>query len=375
MTIEFSCIDADPLAADAVSAQAPFAASGFRVQTCVAHDADEQARNLHGWSQTYDQLTTGRFVGTITELPLDHMQVFCETTSHTLRQTCEVQSDAYWFGIPTYREPGGDATGKHALGRTGRVDASVIADDALACRPGGIEFELITPEGFEIFGVVVKGEVLRRYAAEVEQLALAEHLPNTEVMRIGLARKERLCASLRQMLDESASNTVPLSALARDNLQASVLASLFDLGSLTSCEPVAIPTRPRRRWIVSEAREYVLANRERAVNVPELCERLHVSRRTLQYCFQDVLGMAPAAYLRIIRLNGARRDLCGASSDPRPVQDVAAAWGFWHLSQFATDYRKLFGVRPSETLKAAMSGRDAPLVRAVHDSVLTCATT
>ena len=73
----------------------------FRVQTCVAHDADEQARNLHGWSQTYDQLTAGSFVGGLTELCLDHMQLFVETTSHTLRQTCEVQKDAYWFGIPT----------------------------------------------------------------------------------------------------------------------------------------------------------------------------------------------------------------------------------------------------------------------------------
>ena len=71
------------------------------MQTCVAYDADEQARNLHGWSQTYDQLTAGRFVGGLTELCLDHMQVFVETTSHTLRQTCEVQEDAYWFGIPT----------------------------------------------------------------------------------------------------------------------------------------------------------------------------------------------------------------------------------------------------------------------------------
>ena len=178
-------------------------------------------------------------------------------------------------------------------------------------------------------------------------------------MPIGLAGKERLCASLRAILDESATSTAALSAFARNNLQASVLASLFDLGSLTSCEPMAIPTRPRRQWIVSEARDYVLANRERAVNVPELCERLHVSRRTLQYCFQDVLGMAPATYLRTIRLNGARRDLCDAGRETRSVQDVAAAWGFWHLSQFATDYRKLFGVRPSETLKAALNGREA----------------
>jgi AraC family ethanolamine operon transcriptional activator len=317
----------------------------FRVQTCVAHDADEQARNLHGWSQTYDQLTAGSFVGGLTELCLDHMQVFVETTSHTLRQTCEVQKDAYWFGIPTC--PAG----------SGRIDAQVIAGDALAFRPGGIEFELLTSAGYEIFGVVVKGEVLRRYAAEVERVGLADHVPNTQVVPIGMARKQQLCATLRQLLDDGAARGTPLSSVARNNLQASVLALLFDVGALPASEPVAMPARPRRQSIVSEARDYVLANRERAVSVPELCEQLHVSRRTLQYCFQDVLGMAPATYLRAIRLNGARRDLSNASRESRSVQDVAAAWGFWHLSQFATDYRKLFGMRPSDTLKAAIGAR------------------
>ncbi|WGS49967.1 helix-turn-helix domain-containing protein [Paraburkholderia sp. D15] len=316
----------------------------FRVQTCIAHDADEQARNLHGWHQTYDQLTAGSFVGELTELCLDHMQVFVETTSHTLRQTCEVQKDAYWFGIPTC--PAG----------SGRIDAQVIAGDALAFRPGGIEFELLTSAGYEIFGVVVKGEVLRRYAADVERVGLADHVPHmehTEVVPIGRARKERLCASLRHLLDDGAKRGTPLSSFARNNLQASVLASLFDVGALTAAEPVAMPARPRRQSIVAQAREYVLLHRDRAIGVPELCEQLHVSRRTLQYCFQDVLGMAPATYLRAIRLNGARRELSTAAREARSVQDVAASWGFWHLSQFATDYRKLFGMRPSETLKAA----------------------
>ncbi|WOD18036.1 helix-turn-helix domain-containing protein [Paraburkholderia kirstenboschensis] len=314
----------------------------FCVQTRVAHDADEQARNLHGWHQTYDQLTAGSFVGGLTELCLDHMQVFVETTSHTLRQTCEVQKDAYWFGIPTCRAG------------SGRIDAQVIGGDALAFRPGGIEFELLTSAGYEIFGVVVKGEVLRRYAAEVERANLVEPLPDTEVVTVGMARKERVCALLRELLEHGAASAAPLSSAARENLQASVLATLFDAGALPrSSEPMAMPARARRQSIVSEARDYVLANRDRAVGVQELCERLHVSRRTLQYCFQDVLGMAPATYVRAIRLNGARRDLCNASRDSRSVQDVAAAWGFWHMSQFATDYRKLFGMRPSDTLKAA----------------------
>ena len=31
--------------------------------------------------------------------------------------------------------------------------------------------------------------------------------------------------------------------------------------------------------------------------------------------------------------------------------DAAAAFGFWHMSQFALDYREMFGERPSETLR------------------------
>lgn len=310
-----------------------------RVETSVAHDADEQARNLHGWTQTYDQLTAGRFVGQLTGLHLDGMHVFCETTSQTLRQTCEVPPDAYWFGVPADDES------------IGRIGPQPINRDALAFQRGGVEFELLTPGGYAIFGVVVRGDTLRQHAASVEHADLLDRATQTGIVPIETANKARFCGLLREVLDGTAH--AALSERARRNLQASVLSSLFDLCATTALEPVAIPARPRRQWIVSEARDYVIANRERPVGVPELCEHLHVSRRTLQYCFQDVLGLAPASYLRAIRLNGARRELCGATPGELTVQDVAAAWGFWHLSQFATDYRKLFGVRPSDTLRTS----------------------
>ncbi|SEI49170.1 transcriptional regulator, AraC family [Paraburkholderia diazotrophica] len=317
-----------------------------RVETSVAHDADEQARNLRGWTQTYDQLTAGRFVGKLTGLHLDAMHVFCETTNQTLRQTCEVPADAYWFGIPT-----DDAN-------TGRIDSHAIGNDALAFQRGGVEFELLTPGGYAIFGVVVCRDVLHRHAAAVEHADM-DQATHTGVVPIDAKNKAQFCELLRSALDDTAS--AALSTRARCNLQASVLSSLFDLCGTPSVEPAAIPARPRRQWIVSAARDYVLANRERPISVPELCEHLHVSRRTLQYCFQDVLGLAPASYLRAIRLNGARRDLCDAAPGERTVQDVAAAWGFWHLSQFATDYRKLFGLLPSETLKTVHAPANALL--------------
>jgi AraC family ethanolamine operon transcriptional activator len=310
----------------------------------VAHDADEQARNLIGWRQTYDQLAAGRFVGTLTELPLDTMKLFRESTSHLLRQACEVRGDAYWFGIPV------------ASDGTARVDACRIGPGALAFRPGNVEFELLTPAQFSIYGVVVRGDVLRRYAEEVEHRTLDERLFTQCVIQAGDTRLARLCALLGSRLDGAAAMDGPLPDAQRDALQGEVLAALFDACAQPADDGASCGLSTRR-WIVEQAREYTLAHRTRPVGVPELCEQLHVSRRTLQYCFHDVLGMAPASYLRTLRLNGARRDLCGQAA--RSVQDVAEAWGFWHLSQFATDYRRLFGKRPSETLRERASRVEA----------------
>jgi AraC family ethanolamine operon transcriptional activator len=47
-----------------------------------------------------------------------------------------------------------------------------------------------------------------------------------------------------------------------------------------------------------------------------------------------------------------RRELKNPASPYRTVQDVAAAWGFWHMGQFSADYRRLFCEHPSEALRS-----------------------
>ena len=76
------------------------------------------------------------------------------------------------------------------------------------------------------------------------------------------------------------------------------------------------------------------------------------SRRKLNYCFQEVLGTTPVAYMRAIRLNGVRRELLAADEGGR-VYDIAVRWGFWHFSQFSVDYKRQFGELPSRTLQRA----------------------
>jgi AraC family transcriptional regulator, ethanolamine operon transcriptional activator len=75
------------------------------------------------------------------------------------------------------------------------------------------------------------------------------------------------------------------------------------------------------------------------------------SERTLHYAFVERYGMPPARFMKACRLNGARRDLCSIDSHALKVSDIANKWGFWHLGQFAKDYRFWFGELPSETCR------------------------
>ncbi|VFB22291.1 helix-turn-helix domain-containing protein [Pseudomonas fragi] len=102
--------------------------------------------------------------------------------------------------------------------------------------------------------------------------------------------------------------------------------------------------------IVKKAKEFVLENTLEPVTIAELCEFIGVSRRTLQMCFQEIMGTNPVQYLRAVRLNRVRRNLRLNETGKLKVQDVACHWGFWHLSSFTADYKRMFGELPSHTL-------------------------
>jgi AraC family ethanolamine operon transcriptional activator len=92
------------------------------------------------------------------------------------------------------------------------------------------------------------------------------------------------------------------------------------------------------------------------LTVAALCRISGASERTLHYAFVERYGMPPARFMKACRLNGARKDLCGIDSHALKVSDIANKWGFWHLGQFAKDYRHWFGELPSETRCRNLSG-------------------
>lgn len=320
---------------------APSWRPGWQVQALLARDVDEHAERLSGWRQRYDQLTPGAFSGQLDEVATGTAQVYRERTSQALHQQCEVWADSVWCGLTAVHDGS-------------RIDGRQVGPSGvMVCGRAG-RFELVSPAGHDLLGVVVgRGELERQAMAQRLPLAwpLVDGSPWLEVAaerrRLALSRLRAILA-----LAASAGEAHHRAAAARETLQQAMLDVVLDLLAAPQAPHDARSNATERRRVVRQVYEMVAAQPETVPSVAALCERLHVSRRTLQYAFEAETALGPNAYLRSLRLNGARRAL--RSGGARNVREAAAAWGFWNLSQFAHDYRHQFGERPSDTLARAV---------------------
>jgi transcriptional regulator GlxA family with amidase domain len=102
---------------------------------------------------------------------------------------------------------------------------------------------------------------------------------------------------------------------------------------------------------VSRAYEYMLANAHEAISIEDLTRVTGVSGRALHEGFKRFKGASPKACLTAIRMEGARRELLKADEGD-DVTVIAQRWGFYHIGRFASSYQRVFGERPSQTLRA-----------------------
>ena len=134
----------------------------------------------------------------------------------------------------------------------------------------------------------------------------------------------------------------------RRSLREALMTVLADTLMPADQADAVTPRQQRRQDVVRRVRELVTEQPLEYLGVERLCSELHITRRTLQNCFQDSLGISPASYLRLVRLNAVRRELRSAPGE-RTIGDLAARWGFWHMGHFSQDYKALFGETPSHT--------------------------
>lgn len=161
----------------------------------------------------------------------------------------------------------------------------------------------------------------------------------------------RLSACIRQIEDTARSTP----DVFRDHRRCSALHdSLLD-GMRDLCKPIekaklGKARATRRHRVVRLVDEYLCANPVRPVYTDDLCQALGVSASALHEAFHSVFGISPHRYLKLRRMSLVRAALLSPSGPWRSVKAAALSYGFWHLGQFAQDYREIYGELPSTTL-------------------------
>ncbi|WP_053059972.1 helix-turn-helix domain-containing protein [Burkholderia pyrrocinia] len=312
------------------------AAREGQVRHVACSDVDQHASAMHGWHLTVDQFSPGKFQSELSEIRVDTLQLFHERMNRAV-----LKRGAAWVGSLTFSIP------LHING-TAHLAGNALEHSALLVTDGECLPELRTPSSHEIVVAALPATLLSGLAELV-----SEGKPQPREPRlIGLDAPRR--ARLQQALADTfralrADPTLIDHPQVRKTLHDSIVLELLSL-AYTERDVMRLDGTARRR-IVERVRDHVLAHPDSPPTVLDLCTTVGASRRKLQYCFEQMLDTHPAHYVRALRLNAVRRELRCALPGSTCIGAVAARWGFWHLSRFASHYRELFGELPSDTLK------------------------
>lgn len=313
-----------------------------------SHDIDELASSQPQWRLQYEQLSAGRFAGALRLLQLPGLRVVLETGSHALRQRGRLEGTAVGFALGQSLRPGPAGHGEDGAGCF--FHGQRVPPAALMIGRGD-ELDLTTPDAHQLMAVVVDAALLsdlwlrlyqKPWSAWLDQQVVVPARPGmaAHVRAAHLGLLDRVVAQPSLLADGAALLRL------RDAVLIELLEAIPERVDLSDLKAAGA-----RRRVVQRACERALARPDQPLTLLQLCREVGASPRKLDYCFRDVLGLSPARYLRLARLNAVRREIRRTPAAQAGVHDLAARWGFWHPGAFAVDYRRQFGERPSETAR------------------------
>jgi len=295
-------------------------------------DFDELTAETRHWDLDFRQLDRGRFHGEVMQLMVGRIQIGVARFDRSLQQ-----HGAAPLGVRTFVIPGASEV-KFNWRRK-----KVTGKDLLLFPPNG-EFESVSKTDFHIFTMSVPEELIIPASETAAPLLLSWE------KRSGSAYLPQLRNMLANVISAAKADSEFLTlAKVIAELEHELISLLVQTICNTTSSQVRLPNR-KRDLAVEQIQRIVIDSKNKLFSVADLCAATQVSQRTLRYAFLERYGVTPKAYLKAIRLNGVRRELKSSLSLCTRINKVAMDWGFWHMGQFAADYRRHFGELPSQTL-------------------------
>lgn len=306
----------------------PFPAGWILRETPSSPDEMEEMAKF--WNLKVTQLGKKRYHSDLIAFHTERMQVSRVQHRNTCRIDGEIPPDTAILAVPVTR------------GRPMQFHGAQVGPRDLIFQDRANGLDISYAGEMDILSIAISHETVRTRLSRLWQRNAAPFLSRT--LRFSTPQRASLvtrflCETVRQATTGEPLLHAPGRSWALENtILDTVLSSLE--------EPRPPEGDIARRWIARRAAAVIHDRCREDISIPELCEMVGASRRTLHLGFLDVYGTSPMKYLLAIRLAGVRRDL--RRNRNTGVTEIATAWGFGHLGRFSASYRQYFGNLPSE---------------------------
>ena len=220
---------------------------------------------------------------------------------------------------------------------------------------------MIFPLGSPV-DVITKGGVAHPHTISFPEQLLLSRLPNSERKHFKelLSEKDLIVVDagkikvLKELFDKffegvhenrTLVDSLPYQTCMEEELVSAIIDIIYSDIKDNNLEPKKVFVE---KW--EQLERYTEVHKHRPIRVSELSREAGINERSLYRLFNERYGVSPKSYLNKLRLNGARYELKHASKSKIKIIEIANSWGYWHMGQFAADYKMLFGELPSETL-------------------------
>ena len=288
-----------------------------------------------GWDMDFRQLDSGKLDAGITAIFGKNVQLIRFKLSRRFHQVGSAQPGMMTFGV------------LHTNAQDINWCYQDLSGGTLTNFNRNDGFDCVSEAGFVAYAVVIEPGVMYKMAVE---MGLSE---NFEALLNGsLSWSSPKTLALGRQLDavyKAARRSGDALKEHAETLDDEIPNAVFE--QLTSSySSLEAPSLNARRNILNKALNILNDPEEIPITVAHLCDRVGTSTSTLNRAFLSEYGVSPKSYIRF-RCLSAVRDALACSPPGTKVSDVANRWGFWHMGQFAADYKSLFKELPSKTLR------------------------
>jgi AraC family ethanolamine operon transcriptional activator len=302
----------------------------------VFNDLDELIFAAREWDLDFMQLEPGRFRGRLLQLLSPRWSLAHAQFGSPLRQEGLPPRHLRNIAIP--------ATPRQNF----RWRGQEITGNCMMLFPMGGELESVSGPDFEVFIIAVPEQDLNQLCSDHDLPDLQEMTAGAEVIQCDPNTLQQLRHSLGRIVRQVRLTPGLIQDDSFDHALETGICSQLICTMATGRLVHSLSLPRRQRHVLKIAQGYIKEHAHEGVSIHEVCQHLNISERSLRAAFHHEYGISPKAFLKGYQLTQVRRRLCHATTER--IQDVANAWGFWHMGQFSRDYKRMFGELPSQTL-------------------------